>query len=295
MGVSRIDLCDAGSPEKLVTLILKHEPQLSVPVPLEQLCKQLDILEIQHLDTEGFEGGLITDVDRHSGIILHKRGNRKRVRFTIGHELAHFLSAHHVPDKPGRFLCTRKDLALLSAKEKDRRALMEVEANRFSALILVPPPLLRRHIASNKDPSIEEMITLADLFVVSKQVMGRAYTSHHPTPTALILVEGNIIRQCQKDAIKFPFIKPRIREPVPPGSLFYKMERAPGSISKVEACLPDVWIDVPWGKKAPEVYEQILGQQDGWSTIMLHMVVPDEDEEEEERLVERNWRVGFGR
>lgn len=295
MGVARIDLCDAGSPEKLVTLILKHEPQLPVPVPIEQLCQQLDILEIKHLETEGFEGGLLTDIDRHSGIILHKRGDRKRVRFTIAHELAHFLLPHHIPDKPGRFLCTRKDLLLLSAKEKDRRAQMEVEANRFSGLILVPPPLLRRRIAANKDPSIEEMIALADLFMVSKQVMGRAYASYHSTPTALIFVEGNVIRQCQKDVIKFPFIKPPIGGTVPEGSLFHKVSRTPGSISKVQPCLPDIWVDVPWGKKAPEVYEQVLGQQNGWSIIMLHMVARDEDEEDEERLIERNWHVGFRR
>ena len=60
-------------------------------------------------------------------------------------------------------------------------------------------------------------------------------------------------------------------------------------------CLPDLWIDVEWGKKSPELYEQILGQQNGFSMIMLHTTQPDEDEEDEEKLIERNWHVGFPR
>jgi hypothetical protein len=73
MAVARIDLADAASPERLVTEILKHEPQLSIPVPIEQLCTQLDIVEIKPLTTPGFEGALLTDADKHSGIILTTR------------------------------------------------------------------------------------------------------------------------------------------------------------------------------------------------------------------------------
>jgi len=43
MGVMRMDLADTGSPEGLVSLILKHEPELRVPVPIEELALQLEI------------------------------------------------------------------------------------------------------------------------------------------------------------------------------------------------------------------------------------------------------------
>jgi hypothetical protein len=53
---------------------------------------------------------------------------------------------------PGRFLCSREDMRLLRAAENDRRGRMEVEANQFSSLILMPPPLLRPYLKQRRDP-----------------------------------------------------------------------------------------------------------------------------------------------
>ena len=136
MGVARIDLADAASPERLVIEILKCETQLPIPVPIEQLCAQLDIVEIKPLTTPAFEGALLTDTDKHSGIILYNQASQpKRRRFTIAHELCHFLAPSHVPNTEGRFLCSQADMLLLAANEQDRRRRMEVEANRFASLI----------------------------------------------------------------------------------------------------------------------------------------------------------------
>src|SRR5262249_8702081 len=111
MAVARIDLADAASPERLVIEILKHEPELPIPVPIEQLCTQLDIVEIKPLTTPGFEGALLTDADKHSGIILYNQASRpKRRRFTIAHELCHFLDPSHLPDTQGQFLCSQADM-----------------------------------------------------------------------------------------------------------------------------------------------------------------------------------------
>src|ERR1700758_3408834 len=127
MKISRMDLADKGSPEGIVMAILKAEPNLPIPIPIEELCSRLDIMEIQPLTTAGFEGGLLTDRERSRGIILVRTGvSRQRRRFTVGHELGHFLLPWHVPDQEGRFLCSQSDLLRLNAKEGDRRARMEV-------------------------------------------------------------------------------------------------------------------------------------------------------------------------
>jgi hypothetical protein len=131
MTLSRMDLDGngAGSPEGLVALILKAEPTLPIPVPIERICRELDISEIRPLETNGYEGGLITDPERSEGIILVKRRHWFRQRFTIGHELGHFLTPTHMPDTPGRFLCSREDLRLLSqegvAKPADEACLLQ--------------------------------------------------------------------------------------------------------------------------------------------------------------------------
>ncbi len=94
MTLSRMELQErgAGSPDGLVTRILKLESNLPVPVPVEDLCRQLDIADIRPMDTEGFEGGLITDPERSEGMILvNSASHYFRRRFTIGHELGHFL------------------------------------------------------------------------------------------------------------------------------------------------------------------------------------------------------------
>jgi hypothetical protein len=290
-----MDLADAGSPEKLVSLILQHEPELKVPVPIRKLCRQLDIQDICPLDVAGFDGGLLTDSDRVSGIIMYRVGmGEGRTRFTIGHELAHFLLPTHVPDKPGRFLCSRADLALLSYKEQDRRSRMEVEANRFASLLLMPPAHLRRSIGGH-EPDLHEVVRLAKEFAVSKEAMARAYVQYHSQVIAIIVVKDGKVLRIYRDAVKFPFIKPSPRSTVPAGSLFHREICDPGAATDQTSCLPTVWIDVEWGRTAPELFEQVLMQQEGFALIMLHLVKPDEDEEEEERAIEESWRARFHR
>jgi Zn-dependent peptidase ImmA (M78 family) len=146
------------------------KPALPIPVPIEKLCRQLDIVDIRPLTTFGFEGGLITDVNKHSGIILYNEAShKKRRRFTIAHELAHFLMPSHVPSSDGQFLCSQRDMFLLSATEQDRRARMEVEANRFAGLILLPPP---------SNPDIRQLIAMSEKYQVSLEATGRAYVTY---------------------------------------------------------------------------------------------------------------------
>ena len=111
-----MDLDMAGSPMALVSTILKKAPELKIPVPIEELCIQLDISSIDKLTTKGFEGCLITDVDRFAGAILYNAASHPyRRRFAIAHELGHFLMPKHIPDQEGRFLCSSKDMTQLVA------------------------------------------------------------------------------------------------------------------------------------------------------------------------------------
>ena len=65
MKVTRLDLDGTGSPMGLVTRILKIEKHLPIPVPIEELARQLDIEEIAPLETQRFEGGLVTRPSSH--------------------------------------------------------------------------------------------------------------------------------------------------------------------------------------------------------------------------------------
>jgi hypothetical protein len=51
-----MDLADCGSPEKLITVILKHHPNWIAPVPVEDLAASVNIVKITELEFDGFEG-----------------------------------------------------------------------------------------------------------------------------------------------------------------------------------------------------------------------------------------------
>jgi Zn-dependent peptidase ImmA (M78 family) len=293
MQISRIDLADKGSPEGIVMAILKAEPNFPVPVPIEELCRQLDIVEIQPLTTKGFEGGLLTDRERSRGIILVKNGvSRQRRRFTVGHELGHFLMPSHVPDHEGRFLCSQSDLLRLNAKEGDRRARMEVEANRFSSLILMPPPALRAAFGKKSEPNLEHMLSLAEKFDVSKEAMARAYAEHHPKTIAFVVVRERKVLRTYSNKTRFPFITAVRDRPVPQGSLFYRKGHQIGVPSDIDTRLPDLWIDVERGRAAPSVSEQVCLQENDFALIMLWYEPTDdaENDEDGERTAKERYR-----
>jgi len=285
MGLSRADLDGkgAGSPEGLVTLILKASPELRIPIPIEHLARQLDIQDIQEFDTESFEGGLITDTARSFGVILTRQKSHPfRRRFTIGHELGHFLIPTHMPDSDGKFLCSREDMRRLSAAENDRRGRMEFEANRFASLILMPPPLLRPYLKLRRDPDITHMVELATEFEVSKQVMARAYAQYRDETIAFVFTKGDKVLFPYK-SFNFPFITVRSGQAAPDRSLLRRRGAQTGFASDICECLPDIWIDVERGKPAPKLYEQVLGQRNDFAIIMLWLEpMPEEYEDRDE-------------
>jgi hypothetical protein len=283
MPISRIDLDEngAGSPDGLVLKILKTEPSLSVPIPIERLCRQLDISSIEYETLDGLEGGLVTNSERESGIILvRKESHPFRQRFTIGHELGHFLIPTHMPGPDGRFLCSRTDMLLQHANEQSKRARMEVEANRFSSLILIPPPILRPKLKG--DPNFKQLMDLALEFEVSKEAMARAYATNHNEMLAFIVTENGIVRRISKH-FKFPYVVIDIGKPAPEGSLVSRNAPKGGGISEITEGLPDHWINVKRGQPAPKLYEQVMKQRDNFAMTMLWLESENVDEADFEK------------
>lgn len=291
MSVSRMDLVDAGSPEALVKRILKAEPNLPVPVPIQELCARLGIRRIEDIDIDEFEGGLVTDAKRSDGTILAKRVGEPRRRFIIAHELGHFLMAHHVPDQPGRFLCKNSDLLCVTAKEGDERQRREVEANRFATLILMPPHLLRGAMAAFREPDLQHVLVLARDFAVRKEAAARAYVQYHPERIAIVVAGNGRVQRCYR-SLSFPTIIHAAGNPVPTGSLYHSSPNQPNIASDTVACSADLWIDVKRDLHAPDLYEQVYLQKNGFAMILLRLDAVPEESAEERRLNE-GWRHRF--
>jgi Zn-dependent peptidase ImmA (M78 family) len=300
MNVTRLDLDGTGSPEGLVTKILKAEPGLTYPIPVEELARALDIREIADLETEAFEGSLLMDRNRSAGIILvNKNASGGRRRFTIGHELGHFCIPTHMPVKGDAFLCSRDDMRLWSAAEQDKYARMEVEANRFAALLLMPPPMLRAYLAKRGDPTLAHVDAIHDDFEVSKDSAARAYAQHHDEPIAVAVVQnGKVLRVYRH--IKFPKLGLENGDAVPAGSTYWRALKAKTELTEISEILAGQWLASDWGKPLPELYEQVLLQRLGYALIMLWPEFPEEDEDSDpdekrtakERLADRKGRWG---
>ena len=67
MNFSRMDLADCTTPEALLTTIHRlHGGTFPIPIPVEEWASALDIIGIEALETEGFEGGLLMFADRRA-------------------------------------------------------------------------------------------------------------------------------------------------------------------------------------------------------------------------------------
>lgn len=277
MKVTRLDLDGSGSPLGIVSKILKADPDLEIPVKIEDLARALDIGEIQTLSTDGFEGGLLTDEVRSFGAILVREGmHRHRRRFTIGHELGHFLIPTHKPIDGGQFLCSAQDMRRWSAGEQNRAARMEKEANEFSAAILIPPPHLRRFLSQWSDPDLNKMIAVHEHFDVSREAASRAYAKYHGEKIAIVITKnGKIARIYASDrmprlAVRHGDMAPRCKGAFSAPS---------GTISALQYADAGLWIESTWGERLPNIYEQVLAQSNGFATIMLWCEQRGDDDE----------------
>lgn len=279
MKITRMDLDMTGSPMGLVAKIPAAEPNLAIPTPIEELCRCFDIAEIQELRTEGFEGGLLTTPERTNGIILVKRlVNPTRVdlarrRFTIAHELGHFLMLSHKPVETGSFLCKSEDMRHWDTKDQNAYKKMEAQANEFAALVLMPPPRIRNFIAKFKEPDTSNIVDLRDQFDVSTEAAARSYVTYHSEPVAVVIVKDRKVMRSYRNN-DFPFITALNGTPVPGTSNLYG---PPATTGNMQECVSATWFD---NAKA-RLYEQIHWQKDGYALILLWAELPDEEDHDE--------------
>lgn len=284
MKITRMDLDMAGSPAGLVTKVLAAEPILPLVTPVEELARCFDIKDIVELETEGFEGGLLTNEERTDGVILvNKNCGPTRRRFTISHELGHYLISSHKPVLPDKFLCKREDMRQWDTKHQNRYARMEAEANQLAALLLIPPPRLRLVMREFRQPDITDILAIAEKFQVSKEAAARSYVEHHDETLAVIFVKDGVVLRAYSGR-DFPFVTAPYRKRIPAGSNFSEVTK---SIGIMQECEAGAWFD----KAGATVQEQVHLQRDGYAMILLWTDIPEEEDEDENRTSSERFRA----
>lgn len=284
----RMDLADCRSPEAIISAFLKHYPNLTIPVPIEELAEAVGIHEIKDMDIEGFQGALVANPEKSSGfIIVHQAARGGRRRFTIGHELGHFLIPYH----RGDMRCTKADMAVERSNDPVKR--IEAEANRFAAGLLMPKPYFLKHMRQLGDADVAHVLELKKLYKTSVEAAINRYAELTDDTCAFVLSKDGIVRYVRPTR-DFPRLGVQRRMPLPPGSFSVDMPatplRKPSPWREIDG---SVWLDVPDGRRAPRLLEQAMRQAEGYQITLLFL---DEIEDEEERAeAENRWTPRFRR
>lgn len=264
--VDRSDLADTAQADALAALLIKQiAPQLEklLPLPLEEVAHACGIVEIQPLETDGFEGGLIQDEYKERGFILVKAGRLpQRTRFTIAHELGHFVNLRHVaPPGTEQLLCSKQDFRE-DRPAADGRHGMEAQANEFAACLLMP----RSHLAHlpwmSGSPEMASILKLQSLCDVSKEAAARRYKELHGGDFAVVFSkDGKLIYPLRSG--DFPWLDLK-----PGQDLFRKTTTrtfigGDGDVSDQEETDSSWWLDSATAERW-ELWEEVLVQKDGY-------------------------------
>jgi Zn-dependent peptidase ImmA (M78 family) len=275
LSLDRLELDGLGSPTDIARRIHRLAPYLPANFAVEEVCKQLGIEAIEERPITSFEAALLMDANKAFGsIVLAKGRPPERRRFSIAHELGHFLIPTHMPGPTG-FSCSLEHLRIADPGKHDRRLRVEAEANRFAANLLMPPARIRASLTS-RNPNLAEIVRLAGEFGVSREAMARGYIdAHRQTLAVVILRAGKIDRVYRSEA--FPWIEPRRGQPVPEDSIAFDCGLGPGQISEMEECDPEIWLGEFAARQVEVLSEQVLAQAGGWATVLLQAELIDRD------------------
>lgn len=147
----------------------------NLPIPVEDVAKKLG-LNVIAFDFGSDVSGVLHIKKETSSIGYNPNESKVRQRFTIAHELGHFM-LHHEADKV--FIDNEKYYQLIKFRSEKTNLSTEdfkheKEANSFAAALLMPLSLVKQELTAYAgfDLSDSSMITdLAKKFEVSTQAM----------------------------------------------------------------------------------------------------------------------------
>lgn len=152
--------------EKAEELLLKHnmfEPNFDI----KKLSKKIGISLTEEKLGDDVSGFFVM-VDTKPVITYRKGENKNRSRFTIAHELGHYVL--HSKEQP-IFIDKKPKMMFRNAASSTGEMLKEREANAFAAALLMPKKLIIDEVNVVSDYIEDAIKSLSDKFGVSEQAM----------------------------------------------------------------------------------------------------------------------------
>lgn len=277
MAIDRMEIDDAGAnPKRLAEAITKQLGDTPCAVPVRQIAADIDIYEIREEPLNGLAGCLIVPEDKSEGAIaVDGRMGEERKRYTIGHEIGHYVNPMHRASSREGFRCTRKDMLTDNAKPGDRHAKMEVEANQFAAELLMPEAWVRRFLRPKSGLDLEHIFDLAALFAVSKEAAARRYLTFASEPAAIVFSHDGKIRYVKKTD-DFPRLSVWNGQPMPADCFSLTNGKGQGEITDVVEAVGHHWLDNSCGLS---LGEQTVAQAKGFRMTLLSIEFEEEEDE----------------
>ncbi len=254
---------------------------LTGPVPVGEIARALDIVEICVDQFDGFEGMLLTDPVRSRGAILaNTKFGPNRARFTIAHELGHFLLERHVLTDEEGFRCRSADMR--EERKDNRHRRQEAEANSFAAELLCPASLANKMLSD--DPNLRDAPRMRDALEISIEAAVRRMIDLRQEPLAAVWSKDGQVRYTHRNR-RFPFVVCK------PKDLLSRETPAERAIRKGMAGFTDFHASPPlaWTNRSDlDIREQTRVAKDGHAVTLLWLEQsePDAEDEDDELLRE---------
>lgn len=279
MQLDRFELADIHHPSALARKLHGLLGPLTSAVPILDIARALDIADVRLDRFDGFEGMLLTDRVRSAGCILANisKGQR-RARFTVAHELGHFLMERHQLSDTAGFRCATGDMR--ETREGRREQRQESQANRFAIELLAPAYLMASRLSD--EPDLRDAQRLRDHLDVSLEACLRRMIECRSEALAAVWSHEGRVRYFVRGAA-FPYVSCRRGDPVPTMSAACRaIARGAVGFTSFREAHAFAWT----GRSDLDLHEQTRIANNGHAVTLLWAEMPDAEDDDDGGLAE---------
>lgn len=271
-----MEWADCYTPEDLINELFRQLPELSFPIPLFDIAKSCGIEAITDVATlqgvkekpsDKFPPGFLIDENKDRGYIFFKDfpDAPYRKRFTIAHELAHFLFPHH------RNHLTHADIETGAVVKNASTPEHEREADMFAGELLLPKHLLIEAIAG-KEITLQFIKDLSELAQFSFAPLANHCVANSPDK-ALAIVHSHNFGKCRLIWANWEMLPDRFSfkkgDSLPDESLFKTYKDVQEEHITEMRLTSDCWFESIPDDFTGKIYEQTYFQKNGYAITLI--------------------------
>jgi Zn-dependent peptidase ImmA (M78 family) len=140
------------------------------PIPLDRIARHYGITQVELSASDDIFGAIVRENGRVM-IAVNPSQHPNRQRFTLAHELAHFILHYSQGVGPVKHVDTDFRVSWRNHVSSQGVDWKEIEANRFAAALLMPEHMLRNDVDQFYILNDDTIQRLASMYKVSRLAM----------------------------------------------------------------------------------------------------------------------------